>query len=224
MYKYGYLIQGVDNMGFTKLAREKQARAIIENIEKRNMTGHYCESKEECLNLVLSMIGEGSTVTWGGSESIKECGITKALCEKEGVNVLDRAKYIPETMGEYYKEAFSADFFLMSTNAITLDGELMNIDGNGNRVSSLIFGPDKVIVVTGMNKVVSTIEEAYGRIRNLASPPNTIRLNKKTPCALTGKCGNCIVEDCICNQIVVTRRSREKDRIHIILVNENLGF
>jgi len=211
-------------MGFTELAREKQAKSIIENLNKRNMKGYYCESKEACRELVLSMIKEGSSVTWGGSESIKECGITKALTEKEGVKVLDRAKYTPETINEYYKEAFSADYYLMSTNAITLDGELMNIDGYGNRVASLIFGPEKVIVVTGMNKVVSTIEEAYGRIRNIASPPNTIRLNKKTPCALTGKCGNCMAEDCICNQIVVTRRSRDKDRIHVILVNDNLGF
>lgn len=211
-------------MGFTELAREKQAHSIIEKLNKRNMNGYYCESKEACLELVLSMIKEGSTVTWGGSESIKECGITKALSEREGVNVLDRAKYTPETIKEYYKEAFSSDCFLMSTNAITLDGELMNIDGYGNRAASLIFGPEKVIIVTGMNKVVSTIEEAYGRIRNIASPPNTIRLDKKTPCALTGKCGDCMAEDCICNQIVVTRRSRDKDRIHVILVNENLGF
>ena len=199
-------------MGFTEKAREKQAESIIRNLNKRNMTGHYCKSKEDCLKLVLSMIEDGSSVTWGGSESIKECGIIKALSEKENINVLDRAKYTPETIKEYYKEAFSADYYLMSTNAITLDGELMNIDGNGNRVASLIFGPEKVIVVTGMNKVVSTIEEAYGRIRNIASPPNTIRLNKKTPCALTGKCGNCMAEDCICNQIVVTRRSREKEK------------
>ncbi|MEE1320118.1 MAG: lactate utilization protein [Acutalibacteraceae bacterium] len=211
-------------MGFTHLARKKQAESIIANLNKRNMNGYYCETKEDCRELVLSMIAEGSSVTWGGSESIKECGITKALSEKEGVQVLDRAKYTLNNMNEYYKEAFSANYYLMSTNAITLDGELMNIDGNGNRVASLIFGPDKVIIVTGMNKVVSTIEEAYGRIRNIASPPNTIRLNKKTPCALTGKCGNCMADDCICNQIVVTRRSRDKDRIHVILVNDNLGF
>lgn len=211
-------------MGFTHLARKKQAESIIANLNKRNMNGYYCETKEDCRELVLSMIAEGSSVTWGGSESIKECGITKALSEIEGVQVLDRAKYTLNNMNEYYKEAFSANYYLMSTNAITLDGELMNIDGNGNRVASLIFGPDKVIIVTGMNKVVSTIEEAYGRIRNIASPPNTIRLNKKTPCALTGKCGNCMADDCICNQIVVTRRSRDKDRIHVILVNDNLGF
>jgi hypothetical protein len=112
----------------------------------------------------------------------------------------------------------------MSTNAITLDGELVNVDGNGNRVASLIYGPKHVIVITGMNKVVPDVLQGYDRVRNIASPPNTIRLGKNTPCANTGKCGNCLSPDCICSQIVVTRRSREKERIIVILVNENLGF
>lgn len=211
-------------MGFIDSAREKQAQGIIDSLRKRNINGYYCKTAEECGDLVLSMIKEGSSVTWGGSESIKQCGIPEKLEKSGKYNVLDRAKYAPEEMKAFYKEAFDADYFLMSTNAITLDGEMMNIDGYGNRVASLIFGPDKVIVVVGMNKVVSTIEEAYGRIRNIASPPNTIRLQKNTPCAKTGKCGNCMAEDCICNQIVVTRRSRDKDRIHVVLVGENLGF
>ncbi len=207
-----------------KAAAEKQAQSIITALEKRNMNGYYCSTKQECCELVMSMIKDNSTVTWGGTESIKECSIPQKLQESGRFNIIDRAKFSPDTMKEYYKEAFSADYYLMSTNAITLDGELMNIDGNGNRVSSLIFGPDKVIIVTGMNKVVSKIEDAYDRIRNIASPPNTIRLGKNTPCASKGKCGNCFCDDCICNQIVVTRRSRDKDRIHVILVGENLGF
>lgn len=205
-------------------AREKQAGSIIAALNKRNMQGYYCRTKEECRELVLSMINEGASVTWGGSESIKECGIIKAVSECGRYNVLDRAKYAPEEMKDYYKEAFCADYYLMSTNAITLDGELVNIDGNGNRVSSLIFGPERVILVVGMNKVVSKIDEACDRVRNIASPPNTIRLNKNTPCAKTGKCGDCMCDDCICNQIVITRRSREGDRIHVVLVGESLGF
>lgn len=211
-------------MSYIKNAREKQARSIISALQKRNMNGYYCKTKDECCELVLSMIEENSSVTWGGSESIKECSIPEKLFESGKYNVIDRAKYSPEEMKEYYKQAFSADYYLMSTNAITLDGELMNIDGNGNRVASLVFGPEKVIIVTGMNKVVSSIEDAYDRVRNIASPPNTIRLQKNTPCAQTGKCGNCYCEDCICNQILVTRRSRDKDRIHVILVGEDLGF
>ena len=112
----------------------------------------------------------------------------------------------------------------MSTNAITLDGVLVNIDGNGNRVANLIFGPEHVIVVVGMNKVVKDVDEAYNRVRNIASPPNTVRLGKNTPCSRNGKCGDCYGEDCICNQIVITRRSRVKERIIVLLVNDNLGF
>lgn len=210
-------------MDFLAQAKEKQAKSIIEKIEKRNMLGYYCATKEECASLVLSMIKENSSVTWGGSMSLKECGIPEKLAQRGDCCVIDRAEY-GDRMQEYYIKAFTADYYLMGTNAITLDGELMNIDGNGNRVASLIFGPEKVIVLAGMNKVVSDINEAYMRIRNMASPPNTIRLEKNTPCAATGKCGDCMSPDCICNQIVVTRRSREKERIHIILVGESLGF
>ena len=210
----------MDNLA---LAKEKQAKSIIEKIEKRNMCGYYCHTKEECAELVMSMIKDGASVTWGGSMSLKDCAIPEKLEKKGSINVIDREKYA-DNMQEYYIKAFTADYYLMGTNAITLDGELMNIDGNGNRVASLIFGPSKVIVLAGMNKVVSDINEAYMRIRNMASPPNTIRLKKKTPCAATGKCGDCMSPDCICNQIVVTRRSREKERIHVVLVGESIGF
>ncbi len=204
-------------------ARERQAKSIIEKIEKRNMCGYYCATKKECADLVLSMIGEGKSVTWGGSMSLKECKIPEKLLERGDCQVIDRAEY-GDNMQEYYLKAFTADYYLMGTNAITLDGELMNIDGNGNRVASLIFGPEKVIVLAGMNKVVADRDEAYSRVRNMASPPNTIRLGKNTPCASFGKCGDCMSPDCICNQIVITRRSREKERIHVILVGEEIGF
>ncbi|MBE6775344.1 MAG: lactate utilization protein [Ruminococcaceae bacterium] len=206
-------------------ARENQAKSIIAALEKRNMTGHYCATKEECLALVLSLMPESSSVAWGGSESIKECGIPSALQESGKYTVYDRSRYVtPAEQKQFYALAFQSDYFFMSTNAITLDGELVNIDGAGNRLSSLIFGPEHVIVVAGMNKVVANVEEGVRRTRNIASPPNTVRLNKNTPCAVTGKCGDCMSPDCICNQIVITRRSRDKDRIHVILVNDNLGF
>ncbi len=206
-------------------ARENQAKSIISALEKRNMTGHYCRSREECVSLVLSLMPEGSTIAWGGSESIKECGIPSALRESGKYTVYDRSRYVtPAEQKEFYALAFQSDYFFMSTNAITLDGELVNIDGAGNRLSSLIFGPEHVIVVAGMNKVVADVQEGVRRTRNIASPPNTVRLNKNTPCAVTGKCGDCMSPDCICNQIVITRRSRDKERIHVILVNDNLGF
>lgn len=206
-------------------ARELQAKSLISAIEKRNMTAYYCENKEACLQKVLEILPEGCTIAWGGSESIKEAGIPDAVKESGKYTVYDRAKYLsPRQVKEFNKLAFSSDYYFMSSNAITLDGMLMNIDGNGNRVANLIFGPEHVIVVAGMNKVVPTIEDAYDRIRNIASPPNTIRLRKNTPCSKLGKCGDCYSDDCICNQIVITRRSREKERIIVLLVNDNLGF
>ena len=212
-------------MTHLETARELQAKSLITAIEKRNMTAYYCESKEDCLKKVLEILPENCTIAWGGSESIKEVGIPDTVKESGKYTVYDRAKYLsPRQVKEFNKLAFSSDYYFMSTNAITLDGMLMNIDGNGNRVANLIFGPEHVIVVVGMNKVVPTIEEAYSRIRNIASPPNTVRLKKNTPCSKTGKCGDCYSDDCICNQIVVTRRSREKERIIVLLVNDNLGF
>lgn len=206
-------------------ARKKQAQTIIKAIEKRNMTAYYCADKEECTQKVLSLIPDGSVISWGGSASIKECSLPEKLKEKGSYTVLDRSEYVtPEAQQEFALKTFQCDYFLMSSNAITLDGALVNIDGNGNRVASLIYGPKHVIVVVGMNKVVSSVEESYKRTRDIASPPNTIRLGKNTPCSTTGKCGDCMCDDCICNQIVITRRSREKERIIILLVNDNLGF
>lgn len=212
-------------MSFVYEAREKQAQTIIKALEKRNMTAVYCESADDCRKKVLELIPEGSVISWGGSMSIHECGIPEALKSEGKYEVLDRTQYItPEAQQEFAVKTFLSDYFLMSTNAITLDGELINVDGNGNRVASLIYGPKHVIVVAGMNKVVDSVEAGYKRTRDIASPPNTIRLNKNTPCSVQGKCGNCLSPDCICNQIVVTRRSREKERIIVMLVNDNLGF
>lgn len=212
-------------MSIVSLAREKQAKGIVEALEKRNMTAYYCASKQECAEKVLSLIPEKSVISWGGSESIKECQLPEKLKAAGIYEVLDRSQFTtPQAQQEFAVRTFQCDYFLMSSNALTLDGELVNVDGNGNRVASLIYGPKHVIVVVGMNKIVSTVEEGYKRTRDIASPPNTIRLCKKTPCSLLGRCADCFSPDCICNQIVVTRRSREKERIIVILVNDNLGF
>lgn len=211
----------MDNL---KKAGENRAKSIIKNLEKRNMTAYYCESKDACREKVLEIIGKGKSVSWGGSESSKQCGIPEALKADPDCTVFDRADYPADRMKEFYKEAFCCDYFIMGTNAITLDGELVNIDGNGNRLASLIFGPEHVIVIAGMNKVSTDVPEALNRVRNIASPPNTVRLGKNTPCASDGSCHDCYCPDCICNQIVITRRSREKERIIVLLVNDNLGF
>lgn len=212
-------------MNFVQQAREKQASGIIKALNKRNMNGYYCQTKQQALELALSLMPQGSKIAWGGSKSIEECSIPQTLLGDSRYTVYDRAKYkTPEEQKQFNNLAFNCDYYFMSSNAITLDGVLVNVDGYGNRVASLIFGPEHVIMVVGMNKVVDNVEEGYRRVRNMASPPNTIRLNKNTPCALNGKCGDCYGEDCICNQIVITRRSRDKDRIHVILVGENIGF
>ena len=212
-------------MSHVQSARKLQAESIISALEKRNMTAYYFEDMEVCRQKVLELVPAGSVISWGGSMSIHECGIPQALKDRGDCEILDRSTYITtEQQKEFAVKTFQCNYYLMSTNAITLDGELVNIDGYGNRVASLIYGPEHVIVVTGMNKVVSDVKQGFDRVRNIASPPNTIRLNKNTPCSKTGKCGNCMSPDCICNQIVVTRRSRDKERIIVLLVNENLGF
>ena len=204
-----------------KQAYRLTADGIIAAINKRNMEGYYCDSSAEAVEKALSIMPEGSSITWGGSASIKECGLLDAI--KNGrYEILDRDTASDEKL--FYSRAVLSNYFLMSTNAITLDGELLNIDGRGNRVAPMIYGPDNVIMIVGMNKVVKDVESAYKRVKVDACPPNTIRLNFDTPCAKTGKCIECLSPQCICNQIVITRFSREKGRIKVILVGEELGF
>ena len=199
------------------------AKSIIKDLEKRNMEGYFCESSEEAVQLVLSLLPQKATISWGGSETIKECGLMDAI--KAGdYDLLDRANVAPEEYREFYSKVVMADAFLMSTNAITESGELVNIDGASNRLSCLLHGPQNVFVIVGMNKLVSDVSAGIGRIRNVACPANTLRLNRKTPCSLTGKCGDCYSQDSICSQIVVTRRSTQPKRIKVILVAENLGY
>ena len=167
---------------------------------------------------------EGASITWGGSESIKECGLMDAI-KNANYELIDRTDAkTPEEDRIMYSRQVMADFFLMSSNAITIDGELVNIDGRANRVSLLCWGPQNVIVIAGMNKIASDVESAIQRVRDAAAPPNTVRLNKNTPCAQTGRCGNCYSPDCICSQIVITRRSSTPNRIKVILVGEELGY
>lgn len=205
-------------------AQELTAKTIIQNLNKRQMVGYYCPDSKSAVEKALELVGIGSSVGWGGSATLKETGLLDAL--KQGdYRAIDRTlAKTPEEQKAAAAEIFSADCFLMSTNAITLDGELVNIDGRGNRVSYLCYGPEKVIILAGMNKVVSDVESGVKRVRDIASPPNTVRLNKNTPCAVTGRCGDCLSPDCICSQVVVTRRSGIKDRIQVILIGEELGF
>lgn len=205
---------------FIKQANQKKIEHIIKNLEKRNMTGHYCDTVEEANEKILSLIKEGDLVSWGGSATLDEIGIKSRLS-----NVIDAQKAPPEQAYEEKRRALLSDVYLTSTNAITMEGELVNIDGNGNRVAAMCFGPNKVIVVAGANKIAEDEAAALARIRTEASPPNCLRLGRKTPCAVTGKCGKCLTPgQTICSYTVTTRFSCLDDRIHVILVNEELGF
>nr|MBP3599070.1 lactate utilization protein [Eubacterium sp.] len=206
-------------------AQKNLAQTMIQNLAKRNMEGYYAETKEEAVKLIMDkFLTEGKTVCYGGSMTLTESGLMDAI--KAGPCTLyDRATAVtPEEVKDMNAKMINSDYFLMSTNAITVDGELVNIDGRGNRLSYLLYGPENVIILTGMNKVVSSVEDGVRRVRDIASPPNTVRLNKNTPCAKTGRCGDCFSEDCICSQIVVTRRSGVKNRIKVVLVSEELGY
>lgn len=207
-----------------EIAKENMANTIIKNMKKKNMEGYYCATSKEAVEKALSLMPEGASLTWGGSVTLAECGLMDAIHEKSYVLIDRAAAKTPEEAREIYGKQVMADFFLMSSNAITVDGELVNIDGNSNRVACLCCGPKNVIVIAGMNKVVSTVEEGVDRVHNFAAPPNTVRLNRNTPCAQTGRCADCYSPDCICSQIVITRRSSIPNRIKVILVGEELGY
>lgn len=211
-------------MSFVKQANANTAATILAGLKKRNMEGWFCETCEEAVQKALELMPEGSVLSWGGSMSIQECGLMDAV-KARSYTLIDRAAATtPEEKRELYAKAVLADYYLMSTNAITTDGELVNIDGLGNRVACLCYGPSNIIIVAGMNKVVHSVQAGIDRIRTKAAPPNTVRLNLDTPCAKKGICQDCFSPDCICSQIVVTRRNKIPGRIKVLLVNEDLGF
>lgn len=204
---------------------ETLANTVIKNLAKRRMEGCYCATIEEAEKKAFSYLTEGCTVSFGGSMTLEETGMLTALRHDPNIHLIDRATAkSPEETKQMYHDALSADFFFMSTNAITADGELVNIDGTGNRVAALIYGPENVIIMAGMNKVAANIDEALSRVHNTATPMNCKRLNKKTPCSTTGVCADCLSPDCICNQVVITRRSGIENRIKVILIGEELGY
>lgn len=199
------------------------AQKMIAALESRNMEAYYAESKEEALKKALELIPEGSVVSWGGSMSIGEIGLTQALHEGN-YEVLDRDMYnTRDEKNDIARKAFFCDYYLASTNAISEDGILVNIDGNANRVAAIAFGPKNVLMIVGMNKVVKTEEDAMSRAKNIAAPINAQRFGG-TPCTVTGSCANCKSPTCICCQTLVTRFSLAPKRIKIILVNDELGF
>lgn len=201
-----------------------KSEKLIKALKKRNMEAFYVENKAEAKKKVLELIPEKSSIGWGGSMTLNEIDIFKEL-RKGDFKLFDRSKAeTDEEKAEIEHQALNSDYFLMSSNAITQDGKLVNVDGNGNRLAALIYGPKNVIIVAGVNKIRIDEETARKRVRNQAAPANATRLDIKTPCVKTGYCSDCQVEDTICCQTVITRRSREKARIKVILVGEKLGF
>ena len=197
------------------------AERVINGLQSRNMTGYYARTKEEALRKALKLIPEGSSISMGGAMSVHEIGLSEVL-KTDKYNFIDRDA--TEDKRAAMLAGYDADIFLSSCNAMTEDGILINIDGNANRVSCIAQGPKKVIFIVGMNKVCIDVDAALKRARNVAAPINAQRFGLSTPCTKTGSCMNCKSPDTICCQFLVTRFSRHKDRIHVILVGEDLGF
>lgn len=203
---------------------ETVAATIIKGLEKRNMEGYYFATSKEAVDYIMSIIPEGSSVSWGGSATLAETGMMEAL-NASSLTKIDRSSArSPEEKKALERQAFCADYYFMSTNAITSDGELVNIDGNGNRAGALVYGPDHVMILAGMNKVAADTEAAVKRVHTTAAPMNTKRLNLSTPCSMTGVCKDCLSPDCVCAHTVITRYNRLKGRIKVFLIGETLGF
>ena len=200
------------------------AKTMIDNLKKRGMDGHYFDDCASLVSYLKETLPDDSVIAWGGSMSIGESGVMDML-KAGNYRLIDRAEAkTPEESRELYSRAVLSDYFFMSTNAITIDGELVNIDGSGNRVACLCHGPSHVFLIVGRNKITSTLEDAIRRVHDIASPANTVRLNLNTPCSVTGRCADCQSPDCICCQMVITRACRPAGRIKVILVGEDLGF
>ena len=198
---------------------------MIKNFKKRNIDAYYCNTSAEAVTLAMELMKDGGFVGMGGTETVKETGLLDAVKSAAHLNFIDRSlAKTPEEKRAIYLQSFQSNYYLMSSNAITVDGELINIDGNGNRVACLIYGPEQVLVLAGMNKVVESVESGIERIGTHAAPPNAARLGTKTPCGVLGHCGDCHSDDCMCCQIVVTRHSRQNGRIKVILIGEGFGY
>lgn len=199
-----------------------QAQECVKHLKAHNMEADFFETGEEAVAFLREQIPEGSSIGVGGSETLSQLGIIDDLTGNPKYHFLDR--YHTDDVGKVFRDSFFADIYLMSSNAVTLDGCLYNVDGNGNRVAALIFGPKKVYVICGINKLVPTIEDAVERVKMTAGPANNVRLKKDNPCTRLGRCMECEKDSSICNQFVVTRRSGQKGRIHVLLVGEQLGY
>ena len=209
---------------FTKKYYEKRAQVLVKNLKSRHFEAYYCTDKAQALEKALELIPKGASVGWGGAVSAEQIGLIDAVRSGE-YQTIDRAKgKTPEEQKQIMKQCLQAEVFLTGANALSMDGQMVNIDGNGNRVAAIVYGPESVIVIAGMNKVVDTLEDAVTRARTVAAPINKQRFPNQTPCEVTGTCADCKAVDCICNQILITRHCRPVGRIKFVIVGEDLGF
>lgn len=204
---------------------EDKIQRLIKNLESNNMKGTYLKSREELMAYLNAQIQDDSLVSVGGSQTLFELDLISYLRNRE-IRFLDRYKgeLTGEEKKELYRKSFFADFYFSSSNAITVDGHLYNVDHTGNRVAALLYGPEKVFVIVGINKIVDTVEEAIARVRAVAAPANNVRLNRNTPCVKFGSCVDCKVEDRICNEYTLIKRQAVKDRIEVIILPFELGY
>ena len=206
-----------------KMYYDKRGEIMVKNLTSHGFEAYYCEDKEAALTKALELIPKGATVGWGGAMSAQQIGLLDAMNEGE-YNAIDRDKAPNmEEREKAMRACLQADYFITGANALSVDGQMVNIDGMGNRVAAIVYGPKYVVVIAGMNKVVDSLEAAVVRARTVAAPANKQRFPLQTPCAVTGVCGNCKTEG-ICNQMLITRNSKPIGRIKVILVGEDLGL
>lgn len=208
-----------------KWVLEKRVEKTLENLQKNNMQAYFVQDKNELLVKIKELVKEGETVGAGGSMTLHRTGVLDLL-KNGNYTYLDRNKkgLTTEEVNQIWKQSLTANTYLTSSNALTEKGELYNVDCYGNRVAAMLFGPNQVIIVVGINKIVEDLEEAIKRVERISAPANTKRLNKKTPCASSGFCIDCDCEERICNSYVLIKKQAIKNRIKVIIVNEELGY
>ena len=204
---------------------ELLANKVIKSLNTRHIEGYYCATSADAIKKVLTLIPQGSSISWGGSMTIRDMGMTDALFKADAYTLYDRDQAkSPEEIQSIYRQTFGADFYISSVNAMSEQGDIVNIDGNGNRVAAIAWGPKKVIFVVGINKIAKDLDAAIKRARGTAAPINTVRLNRETPCTLDGVCHDCHSPNSICNQIHIIRNSYDNGRFSVVIVGEELGY
>ena len=206
---------------YQKMIYRKRGNILVRNLQKRHFEAYYCETASEALDKALELIPKGASVGWGGAMSAQQIGLIDAVKTPQ-YRAIDRATAVDREQA--MKDSIFADVFLSGANALSLDGEMVNIDGTGNRVSAIVYGPKSVLIIAGMNKVMDTLDDAITRARTVAAPMNQQRFQLDNPCTHTGTCADCISQSCICNQILITRHCRPVGRIKFIIVGEDLGM